>query len=218
MRDTEVDCAECMAMTRCWGEPMAADAEYIVRRQLLRRGSLLTRQGEKFEAIYLLVDGCMSLREIAVDGTERIAAFRTPGELIGIEGLSGGLYRYTAEPLTAVAVCRLKRLNLCKAESGEGSLAKHLLEKTVALLQESSFLWAGRSAADRVAAFLSDFAKRMGQTPERLKLPMTRAQLGSYLGLSEETVVRALKQLRPQAPSRPRIRPDAATGCRECKL
>jgi CRP-like cAMP-binding protein len=199
MRDTEVDCAACVAMSRCWSEPVSAGGEFTVRRQSLKRGELLTRQGEKFDAIYLLAEGCVSLREISVDGTERITAFRTPGELIGIEGWKSGLYSYTAEPITPAAVCRLKRPGACGAENGEPQLTQQVLEKTIAQLQESSLLWAGRSAADRVAAFVSDFARRMGQQPNRLQLPMTRAQIGSYLGLSEETVVRSLKQLRLHA-------------------
>jgi len=185
-------------MTRCWSEPVPFHLDFRVRRQSLQRGSLLARQGDPFDAIYLLVDGCMSLREVSVDGAERIVAFRTPGELIGIEGLKSGRYAYTAESITAVAVCRLKGSRLRSAES---ALTQQLLDKAIGQLPESSFLWAGRPAADRVAAFIDDFARRMGQRPDPFKMPMTRAEIGSYLGLSEETVVRSLKRLRQAAPA-----------------
>jgi CRP-like cAMP-binding protein len=51
--------------------------------------------------------------------------------------------------------------------------------------------WAGLSAVERVRAFVADFRSRTDQP-----LCMTRAQIGQYLGLAEETVVRAMKALR----------------------
>ncbi len=59
--------------------------------------------------------------------------------------------------------------------------------------------WPGLPAIERVATFIADFAARArvkGSVSSPIKLPMTRADIGSYLGLAEETVVRALTQLR----------------------
>jgi CRP-like cAMP-binding protein len=41
-----------------------------------------------------------------------------------------------------------------------------------------------------VRAFLVDFHERTGRAP-----PLTRAQIGQYLGIAEETVVRAMKAM-----------------------
>jgi CRP-like cAMP-binding protein len=69
-----------------------------------------------------------------------------------------------------------------------------LLAKSTAQCEQAALPWAGLSAEKRVRAFLDDFRMRTDQP-----LPMTRAQIGQYLGIAEETVVRALSRLRDGA-------------------
>src|SRR3954453_12695472 len=55
--------------------------------------------------------------------------------------------------------------------------------------------WLGRqSAVQRVAAFLVEMEGRLGRRGS-LELPMTRPDIGDYLGLSIETVSRSITQL-----------------------
>ena len=56
----------------------------------------------------------------------------------------------------------------------------------------------GLSSVERVRAFITDFERRTDQP-----LPMTRAQIGRYLGLAEETVVRAFAALKRPGPRAP---------------
>ncbi|MFZ1104737.1 MAG: helix-turn-helix domain-containing protein, partial [Hyphomicrobiaceae bacterium] len=56
-----------------------------------------------------------------------------------------------------------------------------------------------RSATERVASFLLAFSRRSernGQDPCDFKLPMTRADIGDFLGLTIETVSRTFTKLR----------------------
>lgn len=185
----------------------------IVRRQdPLCAGSRLLTQGEPFSAVYLLVSGCLRLHETLPDGTECIVGFRVPGELVGLEGWVRGRYPYTAEVAETTAVCRLAWPRAGSMPGFSSTLLQRLLSKAVAQLDRSAPPWPGLPAIERVAAFLEDFAERVragsmaaraisagpGGTAQgdRVNLPITRAQLGSYLGLAEETVVRAFAQLR----------------------
>jgi CRP/FNR family transcriptional regulator len=200
VRDSvDVDCADCLAARRCWGEALAARSDVIVRRKasLPTEARLLT-QGEPFGGVYLLVMGCLCLRETLPDGTERVLGFRVPGELVGLEGWVQGRYTYTAEAAEATVVCRLAWPSTSGTAGGSSGLLRRLLVKTAEQLAHSTPPWPGLPAVERVAAFVEDFVRRAragGSASERVNLPMTRAQLGSYLGLAEETVVRALAQL-----------------------
>jgi CRP/FNR family transcriptional regulator len=197
----DVDCADCLASRRCWSTPLSSGSGVIVKRQdSLRTGASLLTQGEPFSAVYLLVSGCLYLRETLPDGAERIVGFRVPGELVGVEGWVSGRYNYTAVALETTTVCRLAWSGASNTQSSSSALLHALLAKVATQLDRSAPPWPGLPAVERVAAFVEDFARRArgsgGTADDRVHLPMTRAQLGSYLGLAEETVVRALAQLR----------------------
>jgi CRP/FNR family transcriptional regulator len=195
----DVDCADCLASRRCWGEALASRSDVIVKRQdSLRTGARLLTQGEPFGGVYLLVMGCLCLRETLPDGAERIVGFRVPGELVGLEAWVRGRYAYTAEAAEVTMVCRLAWPGASGTAGASSGLLQRLLSKTAEQLDRCTPPWPGLPAVERVAAFVEDFARRArgDGTSDRVNLPMTRAQLGSYLGLAEETVVRALAQLR----------------------
>jgi CRP/FNR family transcriptional regulator len=167
------------------------------RAAVLERGELLVRQGERTGTVYMVVNGCLILRESLADGTQRVAGLSLPGELLGMEGYARGEHPYTAQAATEVSVCRL---NLPAPGSGQASAAllERLLLKYAMQLERAAPPWAGLSAVERVAAFIENYASRalVRQTPDGLfSLPLTRADIGSYLGLAPETVVRALGQL-----------------------
>jgi CRP/FNR family transcriptional regulator len=56
-----------------------------------------------------------------------------------------------------------------------------------------------RSATERLVSFLLAFSRRNernGQDPSDLELPMTRADIGDFLGLTIETVSRTFTKLK----------------------
>ncbi len=113
-----------------------------------------------------------------------------------MEARARGEHPYTARALVATSVCQL---NLPPATGMQASnaLLERLLLKCAAQL-DTAAPWADLPARERVAAFVADFARRAqgkGSPMGLIRLPMTRADIGSYLGLAEETVVRSLRQL-----------------------
>lgn len=183
----EVDCGSCVSSGRCWPDGAMPNAGFTVRRMRpLGSREVLFREGSVFDAPYLVTSGCVSVTELLSDGVERIVAFRVRGEVLGLESWSRGIHRYTAQALTASTVCRLRW-----SAAGRGApVLRALLAKATAQSAELSMPWPGLPAVERVRAFVADFRARTDQP-----LPMTRAQIGLYLGLAEETVVRAFKAL-----------------------
>lgn len=196
LADPPVDCAACTASHRCWEGAIAADSGFKVkRRAILDKGTRLFEQGERFTAIHILVSGCVKLFETNEEGAERLVAIRLPGELLGAEGWAHGRHPYTAVAAVRTKVCRLQWPQV-KACAPSNALLEQLLRKTAAQLMQTTHVWTNLPAVERVAAFLNHFA----QHPQlSTKLPLTRAEIGSLLGLAEETVVRAIARLRAQA-------------------
>jgi CRP/FNR family transcriptional regulator, anaerobic regulatory protein len=184
----ETDCGRCVSAVRCWEEQLSADSGLLVRRQRpLAAGEFLFHQGEAFDAPFIVTSGCIALPESLPNGDERIAGFLSRGDIVGLESWADGTHCHGAQAVTAATVCRIKWSSRAPAHA----LTKPLLVKLARQLVRATRPWAGLSAADRVAAFVSDFEQRAG-----MALPMTRMQIGLHLGLAEETVVRALARYR----------------------
>jgi CRP/FNR family transcriptional regulator len=68
--------------------------------------------------------------------------------------------------------------------------------------EESQLLMLGRmKAEERLAAFLLSFSRRfqlLGHSPTDLRLPMSRQDLGDYLGLALETVSRLFSRFQEE--------------------
>ncbi len=193
---SEPDCAVCPGTRRCWGaEPLSADAVHARREPPLERGARLLEQGGT-PAVYIVATGCLVLRMSLPDGSQRVVGLRLPGELVGLESYARGIQPYTAQAATASAVCRL-RMPEPGTAAGHGTLLERLLLKSAAQPERAAAPWAGLPAIERVAAFIENYIERAQLTAreERFRLPLTRADIGSYLGLAPETVVRALGHL-----------------------
>ena len=186
---SETDCGDCPAGRRCWADAVSPGAGFLVRRvKPLSAGSVLFGQGEAFEAPYVVTSGCVAVTELLADGAERIVAFRLPGDMVGLESCNQPVHRYGAQAISDATVCRLRWSSAGIAARG-APLLRALLAKAIAQSPEVA-PWAGLTAVERVRAFVDDYRRRTDQP-----LPMTRAQIGQFLGLAEETVVRAFKML-----------------------
>lgn len=216
------DCAYCAASRRCWDEAPLPGTGFRAQRDLrLERGAVLPLAPGPHRTAFVVASGCLALRETLVDGTQRTAGFRLPGELVGVESWARGGNPYEIRAATASEVCRLI-VPRGGHGSGNGPFLERLLVKCAAQIDRAMRPWSGLPATERVGAFVEDFLERAqikGSATGRLRLPMTRADIGSYLGLAEETVVRALARLKQArrlevhgktvGPCRPRTGPAA---------
>ena len=187
----EVDCAGCVSSVRCWGEPVAHGAGFVVRRiRPLEPGEVLFQEGAPFDGPCVVTSGCVSVTQLHDNGVERIVAFRVPGEILGLESCNRPVYRYGAQAVSSATVCRL-RWTAGGIQARGAPWLRALLVKASDQMESAAPPWAALASVERVSAFVEDFERRTDQP-----LPMTRAHIGRYLGLAEETVVRAFAELR----------------------
>jgi CRP/FNR family transcriptional regulator len=211
-------CVQCAGSSRglCHGledvdQSALSDASSLVR--LPARGAVF-REGDRANAVFTLVDGAAKLLRTLPDGRQQIIGFRFPGDLIGYTARD--CYPCDAELVCDATVCRVDRGKLGAMSRGCPGISHRLLElcaEDLAAAQEQLAAMAQRSAEGRVAAFLlmlRDAARRNGATGIDLALPMTRADIGDYLGLTIESVSRVFAAFRRagllQEPSRGAVR------------
>jgi len=151
-------------------------------------------EGEAAEHVYKVVSGAVRAFRILADGRRQISEFYLPGDCFGLE--AGVTHRCSAEALTDTQLIVARRTSLTERAGQSPELARSLWRLVVGDLQRSQdhvLMLGRRSAAERLASFLIDLARR-SRAGENLELPMSRLDIADFLGLTIETVSRTLTQ------------------------
>jgi CRP/FNR family transcriptional regulator, nitrogen fixation regulation protein len=160
------------------------------------KGNEIYGEKEPAEYVYQVKKGAVRTYKLLSDGRRQIGAFHLDGDVFGLT--SGETHRFTAEAVVTTTLRLIKRKSLEATAGADRVLARNLLSMTTQSLQhaEDHMLLLGRKAAlERVAAFLLEMDKRLADS-DVISLPMTRHDIADYLGLTLETVSRALSRLR----------------------
>jgi CRP/FNR family nitrogen fixation transcriptional regulator len=155
-------------------------------------------EDEPAEYVYQVISGSVRTYKLLSDGRRQIGAFHLPGDVFGLE--SGTIHRLAAEAIVDTTVRLVKRRSLEQAATVDVNVARKLWAMTAGDLRhaEDHMLLLGRKTAmERVATFLLEMDRRLSVTG-MMALPMCRRDIGDYLGLTLETVSRALSQLHGQ--------------------
>jgi CRP/FNR family transcriptional regulator, anaerobic regulatory protein len=157
-------------------------------------------EAEPAHHVFNVTHGAVKIYKLLSDGRRQITGFLFPGDFLGLT--HNETYAYSAEALGSTTLCRFPRQKLEGLLDEMPKLEQRLLgmaSHELAAAQDQMILLGRKSAKERVVSFLlmlSNAAIRHGQPANPVSLPMTRNDMGDYLGLSLETVSRALTQLK----------------------
>jgi CRP/FNR family transcriptional regulator, anaerobic regulatory protein len=158
----------------------------------MTKGDILCHEGDEATACYRVVSGCVRLSKLLPDGRRHVIDFLFPGDFFGLgeaseheataEALEAGFVaRYPRRQLEALAERDITACNLLRRVATASLSAAHARSTTLARL----------GAAERLAVFLLHLSERTGGG-DTVLLPMSRTDIGDYLGLTIETVSRTL--------------------------
>ena len=160
-----------------------------------KKGSEIFGEKEPADYVYQVMTGAVRSYKLLSDGRRQIGAFHLTGDIFGLE--IGDEHRFTAEAVVDTAVRLMQRRSLERVAQSDLVVARNLLSMTTNNLRhaEDHMLLLGRKTSlERVAAFLIEMDKR-STAAGILALPMCRRDIADYLGLTLETVSRALSRL-----------------------
>ncbi|MBZ9717917.1 cyclic nucleotide-binding domain-containing protein [Mesorhizobium sp. M7A.F.Ca.CA.001.12.2.1] len=152
-------------------------------------GSEIYAQGEKAGAFYQVEFGAVRIYRLLADGRRQISAFHLAGETFGFE--ADTKHHFFAEAINATGV----RAFRFSAGADMSHKLLPLALKGLTRAQEHLLVLGRQNAIERVAAFLVDMAERQGGL-RQVELPMSRMDIGDYLGLTIETVSRVFTRLK----------------------
>jgi CRP/FNR family transcriptional regulator len=169
------------------------------QRLQIKVGETLIWDGDDAQYTYVITRGTLRASKSSDDGRRQILDFLFSGQFIGIP--SDRTYHFSVEALTDAEVCRFERKKLEQLFEKHPSTEKGYRTGTARQLEqayEHAYALGRRTAMERVAAFLLDL--KASSCPKSstgvLKLPMTRQDIADFLGLTLETVSRAISRLK----------------------
>src|SRR5210317_1710141 len=160
-------------------------------------GEIVYSEGERLNLIYTLRRGFVKLTRFNSEGEAQIVRIVRPGDLFGYEKLViDANYRHTAEALGEVELCQLsvERLKELREQSTaiNQAIIERALQQVMRTEEHLTHVSLLKSKA-RVAWFVLDW---VGEESDASSLPLSRRELGQYLGLTVETVSRHFAEIK----------------------
>ncbi len=174
------------------------DEEFLFQHVQFKTGQRIHTIGQPFDTLFIVHSGFLKTVLIDEFGNEQVLSFPMKGDLFGVDGIH--TKRYSSEAV-ALSNCDLILLPFKKfTQLGRTYVElEHAMYSVMSreLVREQAMvsMLGALSAEARVARFLVSLSERfaeMGYSSKLFNLRMTRHEIGSYLGLTLETVSRTL--------------------------
>ena len=182
--------------------PAVLGGDELARKSLptrLPEGKYLYREGDVVERIYQVMTGVVRLTRMLENGRRQVIAFGYPGDIIGFP--ANGCHHADCDALVDTTLRAYRRAAL---DHGDGDPELHMALLQAALgeisaMQDHVMMLGLKSASEKVASFLDVVTRRYGEglgAYRQIDLPMSRSDIADFLGLTTETVSRAVTALR----------------------
>jgi len=157
-------------------------------------------EGDPATHVFRVETGAVALYRILADGRRQVVGFAYPGDLIGLGAQEEHVMNAQAIKPTRLRCLPTSALHHSAARDPTvGFRLYEALARELAATRDLMLTTGQRSATERVVSFLLAFSRRntrSGQDPLEFELPMTRADIGDFLGLTIETVSRTFTKLK----------------------
>ena len=205
----QTQCSHCHLRDLCLPCGMnAPDVERLDSLMFARRrvaaGQTLYREGDKFQFIYAVRSGTFKSSLTLTDGREQVSGFHMAGELMGLDGVAHGKHASSATALEDTEICAIPYAHLNELATQNTNM-QHVVSRMMSreIVREHSLmmLLGSMNAEERLAAFLLNLSQRLkarGYSASEFHLRMSRAEIGSYLGMKLETVSRTFSAVQQQ--------------------
>ena len=190
----------------CGMKPADVDGldELHFSRTKVKAGQALYHEGQSFRNIYAVRMGTFKSSLTLADGREQVSGFQMAGELMGLDGIANGAYASNSTALEDTEVCTIpyeQISGLAAASASMQQAVSRLMSREIVREHSLMMLLGSMNAEERLAAFLLNLSQRLklrGYSASEFHLRMSRAEIGSYLGMKLETVSRTFSAFQQQ--------------------
>ncbi len=175
----------------------------INRHRPLRKGEYLYRVGDSMQHLYAIRTGVLKSYYLDPQGNERISDFHLAGEIVGLDAIGADYFRNNAMALDTSTICSIP-ISQLEELAGLIPRIRHRLLNALSrqIHYDHQHLNNFRQSAEHsLAGFLLNLSARYGKlglSTTHFNLPMSRADIANYLGLTGETISRLLSRFRDE--------------------
>ena len=198
---SKTQCSTCLVKDICLPSGLKGNDVHLLDGMLfghrkVRSGQPLYREGDKFQFLYAMRSGTFKSSLTSPDGIDQVIAFHMAGEVMGLDGVAQGAYSSTATALEDTELCAISYAHLTELAANSPGLhhiVGRLMSFEISREHRLMLMLGSMNAEERLAAFLLDISRRLelrGFSAHEFHLRMSRADIGSYLGLTLETISR----------------------------
>lgn len=169
----------------------------------VKKGEMIFKSGDPADVLYIVCEGQFKILTYTADGREQIMYIYNPGDFVGgLNLLTSDRYLYYGQALEDSIICTMSKPFFDKACLNNPKILRQILKKSydrIRWAEELITRLSSSNAGMKVAELLLRLAKRHGvQTAEgiRIDLSLSREELGSYAGLTRETITRKLGEFK----------------------
>lgn len=163
-----------------------------------RTGARVYSAGDRCDALFIVYAGFLKTSWVDKYGNEKILDFPMKGDVVGFDGIESKQFKNTLVALSDIELIVVPMDFFHASSSNAYGFRRRILElMSNALIagQKVEYMMGTLPAEARVAKFLLSISQKfraMGFSDKSFHLRMTREDIGSYLGLTLETVSRTL--------------------------
>ncbi|RYF57609.1 MAG: cyclic nucleotide-binding domain-containing protein [Comamonadaceae bacterium] len=172
-----------------------------MQKRLVHAGDVVCQVGQAFQCLYVVNTGFFKMVNLSDEGREQVVGLHFRGDWLGLDGIATGRYGCDAVAMDTGEVWVIPYDALLKASLRTPALLTALhraMSRELARDHDSMASLCTLPADARVAGFLrywADAVSQRGLRSDEITLRMTRAEIGNYLGMTLETVSRALSRM-----------------------
>lgn len=172
-----------------------------IQRRVLHAGDTIYQAGERFTCLHVLNSGMVKVVNLSPDGREQVVGLHFRGDWLGFDGIATGHYGCDVIAMDTGEVWSFRYdalLEACAAKPALLQVLHEAMSREIGRDRDSMMSLCTLPADARVADFLRNWAEALadrGLRTDQITLRMTRAEIGNYLGMTLETVSRALSRL-----------------------
>ena len=178
--------------------------DIIQRKKPIQKNTQIFQAGAALHTLYAIRSGTFKTFIISEQGEEQITGFHLAGDLLGFDALGKKQHPSFAKALETSMVCEIPFEVLDALSSKIPKLKAqimNLMSNELHCNSEMLLLLNRKNAEAKLATFLASYGKRLGArhlSSLQFNLPMTRSEIGNYIGLTIETISRLMTRFQKE--------------------
>jgi len=178
--------------------------DIIKRSRPIHAGEHIYRTGDGFTSIFAVRSGSIKTYLLDDDGVEQVTGFYLPGEILGFDGIGNNTHGCNVVSMETSTVCEIPFERIEELSLQIPVLQRHffqLMSQQIESDHQMMMTLSKKNAEGRVATLLVSLSNRFSRrnlSAKSLRLPMSRMDIGNFLGLTIETVSRTFSRLQKE--------------------